>query len=125
MIRSLYTCIIKSIIIIINTCLYFTYEVVLIIDSNGSHNNYAHHYNIKYYQKIGYSKAGMNKMSVTLPHVVLYSVVSEARHGEGSGEQLHPLAELRDARHRLLVLQQEGPEAGQIPCWERENKTTS
>ena len=54
-------------------------------------------------------------MSVTLPH----SVVSEARHGEGSGEQLHPLAELRDARHRLLVLQQEGPEAGQIHCWER------
>lgn len=47
-------------------------------------------------------------------------VVRKARHGEGSGEELHPLAELCDAGHRLCVLQQKGLEAGQVPFERRE-----
>lgn len=43
-------------------------------------------------------------------------MVGESGHGEGSGEELHPLAEVRDAGHGLGVLQQKGLEAGQVPC---------
>lgn len=47
-------------------------------------------------------------------------MVREPGHGEGSGEELHPLAELCDAGHRLCVLQQEGLEAGQVPLERKE-----
>lgn len=47
-------------------------------------------------------------------------MVGEARHGEGPGEELHPLAELCDAGHRLCVLQQKGLEAGQVPFGRKE-----
>lgn len=47
-------------------------------------------------------------------------VVHKPRHGEGPGEELHPLAELCDAGHRLCVLQQKGLEAGQVPFERKE-----
>lgn len=47
-------------------------------------------------------------------------VVSESRHREGPGEELYPLAELCNAGRGLCILQQEGLEAGQVPCWKDE-----
>lgn len=50
-------------------------------------------------------------------------MVGKPGHGEGPGEELHPLAELCDAGHGLRVLQQKGLEAGQVPfSEERRNR---